>query len=321
MATSYAQSMVALPRIPDQFWDNVNIEHPTTAKLIDKGEKQDGGLNWSPTRMATTDSNGGYYAGSTTSAVVTTAQGNNILNETYNWVYCSNAITLLAQDRIVTGESPLVKITALESKKYSAKMYHMQLLANGVINGDGNSNLPYGLVKLVTPTATFGGIDPAVDTDWTPQTSTAATVLSGPSIVETMINQASWMGDSPTVGPTTRALFSRCAAIWGQGQTYIAKDSGDQTYGMNKVMIRGAKAGKPVEIYWDDDMPASNLWLVDLANVHLYQSSVQFMMTRMPGDVDSGLNLYDLKNGGVFSAYIFGSTLRRTTGGWTSLSV
>src|SRR6185369_16521502 len=191
-ATSYAQSMVALPNIPDKFWDNVNILHPTTKALIDKNEKQDGGLNWSPTRMATVDSNGGYYAGTTTSAVTTTAQGNNILNEVYNWVYLANAITLLASDRIVTGTSPLVKITALESKKYSAKMYHMQLLANGVINGDGTSNLPYGLVKLVTPTATFGGVVPADDTDWVPQTTTSATVLSGPSVIETMLNAASW---------------------------------------------------------------------------------------------------------------------------------
>lgn len=324
MATSYAQSMVALPNIPDKFWDNINILHPTTKKLIDKGEKMDGGLNWSPTRMATVDTGGGYYAGSTTAAVVTTAQGNDILNETYNWVYCANAITMLKQDSVVTGNSPLVKITAIESKKYSAKMYHLQLLANGIINGDGSSNAPYGLVKLVTPTATYGGVDPSQDTDWTPQTTTAATVLSGPSIIETMINSASWMGDAPTIGPTTRTLFSRISAIMGAGLTYMNKASGDNgaaTYGLDTLMVRGAKSNGPVEIYWDDDMPASNFWLIDLNNVHLYQSSLEFMKVVMPGEVNSGLNLYSIENGGVFSAYITGSTLRRTTGGWTSLSV
>ena len=321
MATAYAQSMVALPLIPDRFWDNVNHLHPTLSKLIDKGQKMDGGLNYSPTRMATVDTNGAYYAGTTTAAVVSSAQGNNILNETYNWVYVANAITMLKSDMVVTGTSPLVKITALESKKYAAKMRHLQLLADGAINGDGSSNKPYGLVVLVTPTSTYGGVDPAVDTDWTPQTSTAATVLSGPSIIETMLNQSTWMGDSPSATPTTRALYSRCSAIFGAGLTYIAKDSGKQTYGLNSLQVRGGLASKNADIYWDDDMPASNMWMLDIDNIDFKQSSVEFMKTRMPGDVDSGLNLYSLQNGGVFSAYITGSTLRRTTGGWTSLSV
>jgi hypothetical protein len=320
MATSFAYSMVALPNIPGKFWDNVNREHPTTAKFIDKGDKQDGGLNYSPTRMATVDTNGGYYAGTSTSAVVAAAQGNNILNETYNWVYLANAITLLKSDLVVTGTSSLVKIPAMESKKYSAKMRHMQLLADGFMNGDGTSNTPNGMVDLITPTDVFGGVDPAVDSDWTPQTSTSATVLSGPSVVQTMLDNATWLGDSPNLGPTTRALFDRCAAIWGSSLTYIAKDDGEQTLGMKKIYVRGGKAKKNLEIYWDDDMPASNLWLLDEANIKLIQSSVEFMKVQTPDIVNSGLNLYAIKNGGVFSAYIVAAELRRTQGGWTSLS-
>src|SRR6185369_13770160 len=175
MGTAFASSMVALPNIPSKFWDNVNIEHPTTAIFIDKNETQDGGLNFSPARMATVDSGGGYYAGTSTSAVTTAAQVNDILNETYNWVYVANPITMLKSDMVVLGQSPLVKITAIESKKYSAKMYHMQLIATGFMTGDGTSNTPQGLKDLVTPTTTYGGVVPATDADWTPQTTTAAT--------------------------------------------------------------------------------------------------------------------------------------------------
>src|SRR6185369_8269703 len=159
------------------------------------------------------------------------------------------------------------------------------------------------------------------DTDWVPQTTTSATVLSGPSVIETMLNAASWMGDAPSAGPTTRALFSRCSAIFGAGLTYDAKDSGEATYGLKTLNVRGAKATKNCEIYWDDDMPASNLWLLDMDNIHLYQSSVEFMKTVMPGEVNSGLNLYNIQNGGVFSSYLIGSTLRRKIGGWTNMSV
>ena len=67
-------------------------------------------------------------------------------------------------------------------------------------------------------------------------------------------------------------------------------------------------------------MPASNLWLIDSKNTTLKKSSVEFMKVLMPAEVNSGLNQYALQNGGVFSAFITGAMLRRTTGGWTSLS-
>jgi hypothetical protein len=110
----------------------------------------------------------------------------------------------------------------------------------------------------------------------------------------------------------------------GAGLTYMNKASGDNgsaTYGLDTLQVRGAKSNGPVEVYWDDDLVANAFYLLDMKNLHLYQSSIEFMKVRMPGDVDSGLNLYSIQNGGVFSAYIFGSTLRRTSGGWTNLTV
>ena len=321
MATAFAYSTIALPNIPSKFWDNINVEHPTLMKFIEKNETQDGGLNYSPTRIATLDSAGGYYAGTSTSAVTTAAQGNNILAETYNWVYLANPITMLKSDFVVAGESPLVKITAIEAKKYSAKMYHLQLLADGFINGNGTSNKPDGLVQLITPTATYGGVVPADDADWTPQTSTSATVLSGPSLVETMLNTCTWLGDSPDLAPTSRTLYSRCSAIFGAGLTYIAKNDGSATYGLNDLKIRGGKASKPLSIYWDDDIPSNDFWMLDSKNISLKKSSVEFMKVLQPAEVNSALNQYAIQNGGVFSAYLTGATLRRTMGGWTSLSV
>ena len=319
MATSYARTMVALPKITAPT-DNINLDHPTLQKFIDKGETQDGGTEWAPTRYATADSNGAYFDGDTTSATLTTAQGNNILKEDYYWVHCDNAITLLHNDLVQTGKSALVKITALESKRFSAMKRHLQLLADGFINGDGSSNKPYGLAVLINPASTYGAVVPGTDTDWVSKTTTAATVLSGTSLLESMINTCSFDGKSPDIGPTTLALFNRVAAIYGQGLTYMASANGEQTMGMSKLMVRGAKSRKPLEIYWDYDIPASNLWFLNSSDIHLIKSSVCFMQVRNPQIVDSGLNVYKIENGCVTSSYITGAETRRLHGGWSALS-
>ncbi len=319
MATSYARSMVALPKITSPT-DNVSTEHPTLQRYIDKNETQDGGTNWSPTRYATADSAGGYFEGDVTTAVLTTAQGNNILNEVFSWAHVCNPITVTHADLIQTGNSKLVKVAALESKRFSAQKRHDVLLAAGFINGDGTSNVPQGLADLVNPSDTYGTVVPGTDADWTPKTETSATVLSGSSIIESMINKCSFDGKTPTLGPTTRDLFNRCAAIYGQGLTYNAAANGEQTLGMSKMFVRGGKSGKPLEIYWDDDIAASSFYVLNEGDIHLIKSSVCFRETRNPDLVNSALNQYTIKNGMVISSYITGAETRRLHGGWTNLS-
>ena len=321
MATSPNINTQAWVDIPKKFWDNINILHPTTKKFLDKDEKQDGGLSYAPNRVALKDSTGGYFAATTTSAVVTASQSNELLNETYNWVHCINDILITYDEQIRAGESPFTRVTALERAKYAAKMRHLDLLASGFMNGDGTSNQPVGLVKLINPTAVYGGVDPAVDTDWASQGTTVATTLSGPSVIETMIDNASWLGEQPTIAPTTRALYSRCKAIWGQGLTYTVPQSNTEaTYGLEKIHIRGGLNGKVVEIYWDDDMPASNMWLIDENVVHLKKSTLHFLDTKDPVMPESGLSVIVAEVGYILSSYITGAELRRVHGGWTALT-
>jgi hypothetical protein len=308
--------------IPKKFWDNINILHPTTKILLDKDEKQDGGLSYAPNRVALKDTGGGYFAATNTSAVLVASQTNELLNETYNWVHCINDILITYDEQIRAGESPFTRVTAMERAKYAAKMRHLDILALGIMNGVSTTpNQPDGLVQLINPTATYGGVNPANDTDWVSQATTAATTLSGPSIVETMIDNSSWLGEQPTHIPTTRTLFSRCKAIWGQGLTYEAKEDGEATYGLEKISIRGGLNGKVAKIYWDDDMPVSNMWAIDMDVTHVKKSTLHFMDTKDPIMPESGLNIIVAEVGYVLSSYITGSELRRVHGGWTALTV
>jgi hypothetical protein len=162
----------------------------------------------------------------------------------------------------------------------------------------------------------FGSVDPANDPDWTPNSTTTATVLSGPSVIETMLDNCAWMGQQPTNGPTTRALFSRLKAIMGQGLTYQAKEDGSATMGLDTVSMRGGLNGKVCKIYWDDDIPSGAMPLFDLDVTHLKKSTLHFMDTKSPVMPDSGLNIIVAEVGYVLSSFIFSSELRRVHGGW-----
>jgi hypothetical protein len=319
-ATTPNVNTQALPVIPSKFWDNINTLAPTLMKFVNKNEKQDGGLYYAPNRIALKDTGGSWISSTSNSAVLTASQTSDLLNEQYTWKYVINDMLLTLDQQVRAGESPYTKITALEASKYQAKQRHIQLMSTGIMTGDGTSNTPIGLQSFITPTDVFGGVDPANDPDWTPQTSTSATTLSGPSIVETMIDNASWLSNKPTIGPTTRTLFSRCKAIWGQGLTYEAKDNGQATYGLEKIFIRGGLGGGTVELYWDDYMPANNMWLIDDTVVHVKQHSSRFMEVHNPERPQSGLDIIMSEVGYVFSALIFGAELRRTSGGWTNLT-
>ena len=318
MATSPSITTQAWVDIPKKFWDNVNVLHPTTKRFLDKDEKQDGGLSYAPNRVALKDTTGGYFAATTTSAVLTASQTNELLNETFNWVHLINDILITYDEQIRAGESPFTRVTALERAKYAAKMRHLDLLASGFINGvNGVSNQPDGVYQLIKPTGVYGGVDPAVDTDWASQATSSATVLSGPSIVETMIDNTAWLGNQANLLPTTRALFSRAKAIWGQGLTYTVKEGNkDATFGLEKIYIQGGLNGKPGEIYWDDDVVTGAMLALCEDVIHIKKSTLHFMDTKDPVMPESGLNVIVAEVGYILSSYITGAELRRVHGGW-----
>jgi hypothetical protein len=290
---------------------------------LDKDEKQNGGLSYAPNRVALRDQTGGYFAATTTSAVVTASQSNELLNETFNWSHLINDILITYDEQIRAGDSPFTRVKAIERAKYAAKMRHLDLIASGFMNGQGTNNQPYGLVALVSNTGggqLYGGVDATVDTDWVPQTTSNLTTLSGPSILETMIDNTAWLGEQSDLIPTTRSLFSRCKAIWGQGLTYtVDQKNTEATYGLEKIYIRGGLNGKVAKIYWDDDMPSANMWTLCENVIHLKKSSLHFMDTKDPVMPESGLQVIVAEVGYVLSSYITGSELRRVHGGWTNL--
>jgi hypothetical protein len=315
-ATSYSLATHVLPVIPATFEDSVNIEYPFLNKLLKKDEKQDGGLNYSPNRVATRDTGGGWFAGTATTAAVTASQVRNLLNSTFDWKHVINDMLLTYDQQVRAGSSPYTKVEAANESRYSAKMHHMKLLSDAVINGDGTSNAPYGLVKFLTPAGVWGGVDPANDADFDTHATTSATVLSGPSVIETMIDNSNWMGNQPTDGPTTRPIFSKCKQIFQSGLTIIKKDGEDVTMGIPGINVLAGKSGKPVPIYWDDTVASYSLLLPDLDHFGLKKHSQYFLHIQDLERPQSGLDVNVSKVGFVLSSCIVYGGPRRTSAGF-----
>jgi hypothetical protein len=196
-------------------------------KFIEKGEKQNGGLNFAPNRISAKDGASTRFAGTTMAAAISSAsQTSKLLNETYNWTNLITAMTLTYDEKLrAKDDSPFTKIGMLEAKKKQAKLMHLNDLASDFMTGDGTAQKPYGLSQLVDPTAIFGGVDPAVDTDWISKTITAASLLSGVSTLQNAYQATIFNEHRPKLFPTTEVLFSRCANMFEAGIHYQDKGS------------------------------------------------------------------------------------------------
>ena len=100
-ATSPNINTQVYSNIPKNFFpDHIYEDHPTLMRLIEKGDKQDGGLNWAPNRIATKDATSTWFAGTSLSAVISSAsQTSALLNETYVWKNIITPITLTYDER------------------------------------------------------------------------------------------------------------------------------------------------------------------------------------------------------------------------------
>ncbi|MFA5149660.1 MAG: phage major capsid protein [Candidatus Omnitrophota bacterium] len=313
--SSYSMSTHVLPAIPKKFWNHAYEEHPTTMKLIEKGETLSGGTAYDPNRVYGQDGTSTWFSGSSLAAAISSAsQDTKLKKASYGWTNVITPITLTYDDKLKAGDSEYVRINSLEVKKYQATEEHMTALATQVMQGTGSGNTPYGLQVYVTPSSTFGGVDPATDTDWVPKTTTSATTLTGQAQLHEEYLDAYRDGLWPDLGPTTDALFVRVCAVLGTGIQYKEKDSRNYQFG-----IEGIKFNK-LTIYPDRDMPASNLWMLNSSVIHLFKSSKYFMKTKTPAEPTDGANIWVSDFGYVLSSFVLAADERWCASGWTSLS-
>jgi len=309
MATSPNINTHVLPIIPTIFPDHIYHDHPTLMKLIDKGEKQDGGLNYAPNRISAVDNLGTWFAGTTLSAVVSSAsQTSKLLNETYNWYSVINPITLTYDERLRANQGPQVKIAMIEAKKKQAKLDHMTNLAAGVINGAGDSNKPYGVAVYIDPSATFGGVVPGTDTDWVSKAVSSQLYLSGPSVMQNLFQACLWNNRKPDAIPTTEVLFSRCANMFEQTLHY-QQTGAKVERGIDTIRFKGA------EVYMDRDLADYQMWMLNMEVLHLFQSSQFFLKTKTPEEPTAGTDIHLSEVGYILSSFIFGADERRVAGG------
>ena len=315
MSTSTNINTSVLPNIPKGLYpDHIYHEHPTLMKFIDKNETQDGGLNYAPNRISAKDTAPTWFAGTSLSAAISSAsQASTLLNETYNWTNVINAITLTYDDKLRAGSSEFTKITALEAHKKQAKLSHLDALGNYFMNGTGGSQTPYGLAVLVDPTATFGGVVPATDADWTPNTSTAALVFSGLSILQDLFQACLYNGRRPDLIPTTEILFSRAANVC-EGGIHYADKGADVARGVDTIKFKGA------ELYMDRDMPTAGLWMLVKDVIHLFKHTQYFMKMKTPQEPTAGTDIHVSDVGYLLSSFIVAADERRVIGGATNLT-
>ena len=315
-ATSPNINTHVLPNIPAGVYpDHAYHDHPTTMKLIEKGEKQNGGLNYAPNRISAIDNGGTWFAGTSLSAVVSSAsQTSKLLNETYNWTNMINPITLTYDERLRAGESEFAKISMLEAKKKQAKLDHMNNIAHGVMVSTGSANEPYGLSVYINPASTFGGVSPSNDADWVSKTVTAASILSGPSMLQNAWQACLWNSHRPDLIPTTQVLFSRCANMFEQTIHY--QDTGKSiNRGIDAINYKGAS------LYMDRDLADDQLWMLCSDVLHLKQSTLAFMKMKTPDEPTAGTDIHLSNVGYILSSFIFGADERRVAGGYTSLTI
>ena len=317
MATSPNINTQVLSNIPKNFFpDHVYEDHPTIMKLIDKNDKQDGGLNWAPNRIATKDGTSTWFAGTSLAAVISSAsQTSALLNETYTWKSVITPMTLTYDERLrANGDSEFTRIAMEDSKKEQCKLEHMDDLSEKLMTATGSSNQPIGLAVMLDPTATWGTVVPADDVDWVPNTVTASTVYSGPSVLNDAYVLCLHKGAKPKWMPTGPTLWAKSQNIFGMGIQTQNKEGGNYKFGIKSLDFMYG------EIYLDRDMPSSDLWMLNPDTIKLNQSTKFWMKYKAPVEPTAGTDIHLSNVGYILSSFILGSTSRRDQGGYTTLA-
>ena len=315
MGTAYSLSTHVLPKIPKIYPDHVYNEHPTLTKFLEKGERQAGGLSYSPNRIAVKDGTSTWFAGTTMAAAISGAsQTNRLLNANFYWTNVITPITLTYEELVKGDEAPLAIITSLEVKKKQAELDHHDSMSSGFLNGvAAGGTQPYGLVVLVTPSSTFGGVVPGTDTDYVSNTVTAATNFNGKSTIQNAYQACLWNGRRPNICPTTQALWSRAANIFESDIHYQAAGK-TANRGLDEINFRN------MSIYMDRDMAASQLWMLNEETIHLYKHSKYFEEYKAPEVPTAGADIWVGEVGYILSSFIVAADERRVHGGYLALS-
>lgn len=317
MATSPSLTTHVWSNIPKNVYpDHTYEDHPTLMRLIAKNQKQDGGLNYQPNRIATKDNTSTWFAGTTLSAVISSAsQTSALLSETYNWTNLVTPITITYDERLrASGDSEFTRIAMEDAKGEQAKLDHMNIMASKVSAGDGTSNTPRGLLYLVASTGAYGGVDPADDADWAGNAVSTATVLTGPSVLNDAYVLCLHKNRKPKWMPTTATLFAKCQNIFGMGIQTMNKDNGAYKFGVKSMDFMYG------DIYLDRDITSGDFYMLEPDVIDLKQSTKFWMKKKAPVEPTDGTNIHLSTIGYIQSSFILGATERRPHGGYTALT-
>ena len=316
-ASTPALSTHVLPNIPKNFFPNhIYEKHPTLMKLIGKNEKQNGGLTYNPNRISAVDGTSTWFAGTALTAVISSASQTSALRtSSFSWTNLITPITITYDERNrAPGDSEFTRIAMSEAKGEQAKLDHMNEMATRVMVATGSSNQPVGLVSLVSPTATWGGISPSDDTDWAGKAITSATVATGPSTLMDAYIPCMHDNDLPDWMPTTATLWGKFANIFGMGLQTMSKDSMTYKFGIKAFEFMSG------EVILDRDISAGDLYMLTTKDIHLKQSTQFFMKKTDPREPTAGTDIHKSLVGDITSSFILCSDKRWNQGGYVSLT-
>ncbi len=316
-ASTPALSTHVYPNIPKGLYPNhIYEKHPTLMKLIGKNEKQNGGLTYDPNRISATDGTTVWFAGTSLSAVISSASQTSALRKSsFSWTNLVTPITITYDERNrAPGDSEFTRIAMSEAKGEQAKLDHMNAMATKVSQGAGASNEPVGLVALVSPTATWGGIAPSDDSDWAGKAITSATVATGPSTLQDAYIPCLHDDVVPDWMPTTAALWGKFANIFGMGIQTQSKDSMNYKFGIKAFDFMTG------EVVLDRDIASGDLYMLSTPDIHLKQSSQFFMKKTDPREPTAGTDIHKSLVGDITSSFILCSDKRWNQGGYVSLT-
>ena len=317
MATSFSLSTLVNTNIPKNFYpDHAYDLHPTLMTFIGKAKTQDGGRSYDPNRIATKDATSTWFAGTTLSAVISSAsQTGALLNETYPWTSVITPITLTYEERLkASGDSEEIRIKMQDAKKAQAKLDHMDALGAKLYAGDGTSNTPRGFLYLIQPTGAYGSADPSADADWAGQATTSATVMTGPSTLTDAYIPCMHNNREPDLMPTGATLYAKISNIFGMGIQTQNKDDQKYKFGIKGLEFMNAK------IYLDRDISSGDIPFLCSDVIELRKSSKFWMKYKEPVEPTDGTNIHLSQVGYMLSSFILAATERRCHGGYTSLT-
>jgi hypothetical protein len=295
-------------QIPNEVWDNISDAHPTLDALLKNSPVMWSGRKFVPNMISALTTTSTYSPTAVTA--IATDQATTLKGAQYDLDGHYITPYSLTQQEIENGESELAIVKSGEEKYMTAIKSHVSLLSDDLFNGTGAGNTVIGLDSMKSTTATFGAMDPAVETWWVSQTNTAATIFNQLSDLNLQIEQCTDGSDRPDMGIVGQTLHARLLDLAAMGG-YYPNLAGEAKLGVDSVIYRGVKFHK------DKDATANHLYLLPTKYVKLVlHPKFKFY--------DTGLNeptTYTYRHGNVRTSIGLACFNRRRVGGFTNLTV